>query len=284
MKLILFGTGASGRALYPELSQRGEVVAFADNNASRWGTTLFDVPICKPEDCLLHMEYDAVVITSFGGFEEILSQCRAMGIPEWKIDKSCFGPQLESRKAFLRDMAGLLNGYEQAGAVAEAGVYGGDFAKYINEYFPERTLHLFDTFEGFDQRDVAVEAENAFSEAKAKHLARTSVELVMSKMKYPDRVRIHKGYFPDTAVGIQDRFCFVNLDMDLYLPTCNGLRFFADKMTERGVILVHDYYTKEYAGVKAAVDEFISQYMDGRGVAKYPIGDSVSILLAGPWR
>lgn len=77
------------------------------------------------------------------------------------------------------------------------------------------------------------------------------------------------------------KFCFVNLDMDLYLPTYNGLCFFRDKMTEQGVILVHDYYSAGYKGVKAAVEEFLKEY--GEGVNKYPIGDGVSIMLAGKW-
>lgn len=283
MNVIMFGTGASGRAIYPEISKNDNVIAFADNNASRWGTTLYDVPICNPEECLLTMEYDSVILASFGGFEEILSQCRAMGIPERKIDKSYFGPQLENRKIFLRDMAALLNEYENEGCVSEAGVYGGDFAKYINMYFPNRTLHLFDTFEGFDGRDIAIEVEHAYSDAKANHLIRTSVELVMKKMQHPEMVQIHKGYFPDTAREITDKFCFVNLDMDLYLPTYNGLKFFQDKMTERGVILVHDYYTKEYKGVRAAVDQFLAEKTQGN-IVRYPIGDGVSIMLAGSWQ
>ena len=35
------------------------------------------------------------------------------------------------------------------GAAAELGVYKGDFAAEINKAFPDRTLYLLDTFEGF---------------------------------------------------------------------------------------------------------------------------------------
>ena len=31
-----------------------------------------------------------------------------------------------------------------------------------------------------------------------------------------DYTRRHKGYFPKTAEGLNDTFCFVNLNMDLY--------------------------------------------------------------------
>lgn len=283
MKVILFGTATVGQALYEEISPKHEVIAFADNNASRWGTTLLGVPICKPEECLQEMEYDAVVIASLSGFEEIVQQCLDLGVPETKIDKARLGQQLESRKVFLHDIAELLNGYEQEADVAEAGVYIGDFAKWINAYFPNRTLHLFDTFEGFDERDIATEVENNYSVSKANHLSKTSVELVMSKMTYPEQVQIHKGYFPETAEGIDRKFCFVNLDMDLYQPTYSGLHFFQDKMTEHGVILVHDYYNKGYRGAKAAVEQFLSEQTSS-DIVRYPIGDGVSIMLAGRWK
>lgn len=67
-----------------------------------------------------------------------------------------------------------------------------------------------------------------------------------------------KGYFPQTAEGITDTFCFVNLDMDLYKPTLAGLNFFWEKM-ETGIILVHDYFSEVYEGVKSAVESFVKE-------------------------
>ena len=43
------------------------------------------------------------------------------------------------------------------GSVAECGVYKGEFAKRINQCFPDRNLYLFDTFEGFDIRSIKSE-------------------------------------------------------------------------------------------------------------------------------
>lgn len=39
-------------------------------------------------------------------------------------------------------------------SVAEAGVFRGEFAKYINQFFPDRKLYLYDTFEGFNASDM----------------------------------------------------------------------------------------------------------------------------------
>lgn len=282
MEIIMFGAGASAHVLYDEVSQRGNVAAFADNDAKKWGQSLFGVPICRPEECLAGMEYDQVVVSAFCGLEEIRQQCLALGVPPEKIVTSYFESSKESRKVFLKNLSSLLNEYEQEADVAEAGVYRGEFAKWINFYFPNRVLHLFDTFEGFDDRDLAVERERGFSEEEAGHFCETSVDVVMEQMPYPEQCRIHKGYFPDTAAGLERRFCFVNLDMDLYLPIYRGLQFFQDRMTANGIILVHDYYSSGYKGARAAVDAFLSE--SGKAIRKYPIGDDASVMLAGNWK
>lgn len=282
MKIVMFGAGASARMLYEKVSQKGEVVAFADNDGRKWGTSLFGIPICDPRKCLLDTQYDEIIISAFCGLEDIRRQCLSLGVPPHKIVTSYFAASKESRIMFVKNLSALLNEYEQEADVAEAGVYRGEFAKWMNFYFPKRTLHLFDTFEGFDSRDLAMEREHAFSEEEAGHFCETSVDFVMEQMPYPEQCRIHKGYFPDSASGLEDRkFCFVNLDLDLYLPIYRGLHFFKNKMTSDGIILVHDYYSSGYKGSRAAVDAFLSEC--GLAIRKYPIGDDASVMLAGNW-
>jgi len=246
------------------------------------------LPICDPSKFLLNKDqYDAVIIGSTSGMKAIKRQCLELGVPENQIISSYVELPVESRRMFLKTLAEMLNGYEQDADVAEAGVFEGEFAQWINTCFPNRTLHLFDTFEGFDARDVAVENEQDFSSAVTGEYSNTSIELVMSKLPYPERCKIYKGYFPDTAMEIQNKFCFVNLDLDLYLPTYKGLHFFEDKMTENGVILVHDcfsqiYNADIYKGPRAAVDQFVAEH--GGDLGEYPIGDGLSMLIAGKWK
>ena len=135
---------------------------------------------------------------------------------------------------------------------------------------------MFDTFSGFDERDVSVEKEMKQSDLSTTEFSNTSVELVMSKMCYPENVEIHKGYFPETTVGVNDLFMFVNLDFDLYQPILEGLRFFWPKMIKSSVLLVHDYYH-----MRLAVGEAIENYEKeiGTDILKMPIGDNQSIAL-----
>lgn len=132
----------------------------------------------------------------------------------------------------MKGYAEWINSRNIEGNVAECGVFRGDSAKFINRYFPNRKLYLCDTFEGFDYGDLQYEkGENnqSFNQSKfadQSFFAETGVDFVMSKMIYPEKVVIKKGYFPESVLDVKDRFCFVNLDMDLYIPMLNGLRFF----------------------------------------------------------
>lgn len=141
------------------------------------------------------------------------------------------------------------------GCVAELGVYRGDFAKYINIAFPDRKLYLFDTFEGFDKKDVSTELENNYSNGE-QDFSETSINIVLDKMKYRQNCIIKKGYFPESAVELNETFSFVSIDVDLYEPMYKGLYFFYEKLNNGGYIMIHDYNNKGYNGVKTALKKF----------------------------
>lgn len=277
---VCFGAAGGGKRLYKKISEKYEVTAFVDNNEDTWGTELFGILVCAP-DRLNEMEYDWIIITSAPGLTSICRQCSRMGIPEAKIITAYVEAPLESRRIFLKNIAGMPEFEALPGECAEAGVFEGDFARYINEYFPDRTLRLFDTFEGFDERDI--EKEKGLSAAKAGEYGNTSEQKVMEKMPFPRQVVVHKGYFPQTANGLDNKFCFVNLDLDLYEPTYQALLFFGDRMVHGGIILVHDYFAENFRGPREAVDRFVREQNTTGGIvlSKFPIGDGISIMLAG---
>lgn len=70
---------------------------------------------------------------------------------------------MESRQIFLQNLAGILDSYEQEASVAETGVFQGEFAKWINQYFPNCVLHLFDTFQGFLIPTIWTQIKNEIS-------------------------------------------------------------------------------------------------------------------------
>ena len=156
-----------------------------------------------------------------------------------------------------------------AGSVAELGVFRGDFAKYINRSFPDRKLYLFDTFEGFSAADIATEEKAGLHVPDYDNLTYTSVKLVLEKMKYKENCIVKKGYFPETAQGIDDKFAFVNIDVDLSEPIYNGLCFFYHRLEKGGYIFVHDYNEKICTGAKAGIKKFSMEH----GIPYFPLSD-----------
>ena len=154
-----------------------------------------------------------------------------------------------------------------AGDIAEAGVDYGDCTWILNELVPDRTLYLYDTFRGFDARDVAYESEHEYTSEhfyeSANYFLRESFQTaedqmayVRGRLKYPEKAVFRQGYFPETAVGEEgNTFAFASLDMDLYQPILNGILFFYPRLAPGGYIMIHDYNHREFKGIKDAVKE-----------------------------
>jgi O-methyltransferase len=169
-----------------------------------------------------------------------------------KIDRNYFD---YIRLATLELISYELDRKSPEGSVAELGVYKGKFARYINQYFPNRSLYLFDTFEGFDNRDIVAEKENKFSSGE-QDFSDTSVESVLKLMQYPEKCIPVKGFFPESAENIQATFVFVSIDADLYEPIYHGLVFFYPKLVPGGYIFIHDFNNDNYKGSRKAVEQF----------------------------
>jgi len=135
------------------------------------------------------------------------------------------------------------------GDFAELGVYQGLTARLIHHYAPERTLHLFDTFSGFDKNEIEDPGQSG-------QFADTSVDAVIRTVEPRGNVIVHAGRFPASVTPQIERleFAFVHLDADLFEPTMAGLDFFYPRLPAGGVIVIHDY--NAWPGARRAVDEF----------------------------
>ncbi len=182
------------------------------------------------------------------------------------IDKNYFD---YIRLSTLELVSNEINSKGLGGNVAELGVYQGKFARYINKYFPDRLFYLFDTFEGFDDRDIAKEKKDNLSTG-AQNFSNTSVAAVLQQMPFPAKCQPVKGFFPESANGIEDSFVFVSLDADLYEPIYSGLSFFYPKLVKGGYIFIHDFNNDAYKGARKAVEQFCKE----QEIAFVPIPDS----------
>lgn len=299
MRIVIFGAGDYGRRYYKYVKnyqKENSIVAIIDNKA----VGAMENYLFQKAPILCQLEYDKVVITNSrkAEIEEIKHQLFTLGVSEEKImvlmDEEVllkniylkinqYEEEVHPRVRWLKDFAQFASEQELAGNVAECGVFRGEFAFYINKFFPEKRLYLFDSFEGFGKSDIEIERKlknEYFLGGQYNHVgmfSETSEELVLNKVPHPEQCIVRKGFFPKTAEGVEDKFCFVMLDMDLYQPMLAGLQFFYDKMVSGGVILLHDYFVKDLPGVKEAVENFEKETK--QKLCKVTIGDFCSLAV-----
>ena len=270
---VIYGAATTAKRVYEEVKGQYVVRYFVDGNPAFIGSRIDGLDV-KGREAILEARPDLVVMGILTGYEDAVEYLIQNGFPEERIICRFVDLNTRARRDCLEKIAMILEDKAVPGAVAELGVYRGDFAKVINTVFPDRKLYLFDTFEGFPEEDMNYETENHLLLNTVGKLSNTSVEYVMSRMPHPERCVIRKGYFPETAAGLEEeRYAFVNIDVDLYKPILAGLEYFWPRMAENGYIFVHDYFSFSYAGTKKAIEEFSERYH----VGFTPIGDTLSV-------
>jgi hypothetical protein len=143
------------------------------------------------------------------------------------------------------------------GDFVELGVYKGNSAKVIGNLIAQerRRLYLFDTFTGFDPRDLRhVDA------GRPKSFHDTSLEQVREFVAYDNAVFV-PGYFPeslDSHGGEIGPLAFVHVDCDLYAPMKAALERFYERASPGAMFMLHDYASGQWPGATNAVDEFLA--------------------------
>jgi O-methyltransferase len=144
------------------------------------------------------------------------------------------------------------------GDFLEAGVYQGGTARVLRQVLASKPrsskrLHLFDSFAGMPKTNSTkdIHRENDFCD--------TTVESVSAFVGKDDFVVYHKGFMPDTFVGLEDaQFSFAHVDVDIYQSVLDSCAFVYPKMKKGGIILFDDYGLPSCPGAREAVDTFFA--------------------------
>lgn len=205
---------------------------------------------------------------------------------ERMFGKNCFLFDIYQRhiESFQLDPIRLLNfiyisreilSRENPSSIVECGVYNGTSALLLADLFPKAKVHLFDTFESFDSRDLQVESDMGFETYEKMFECTSDQEAKLKRLR--TNFSINKGYFPDTIPSdFEDKtFSLVHLDMDLYQPTLTAIEYFYPKLTANGRIIVHDGIA--WQGIEKAVRICQEKF----GFKIFNVGDkSGSIVIA----
>ena len=159
------------------------------------------------------------------------------------------------------------------GDFAELGVWKGNSAALLADFAASsgRRLFLFDTFSGFDRRDLV-----GVDDTKRLEFADTSIDYVRQTVGHDAMTTYVQGFFPESVTPeVAERsFALVHIDCDLYEPMKAALEFFYPRMPKGGMLILHDYSSGTWEGATKAVDEFykatgeyISLWPDKSGTA-----------------
>ena len=168
------------------------------------------------------------------------------------------GGDVHRLNSFILNIEYLMSDQCIEGDFAELGVWRGNTAQILAHYAKKynRRCYLFDTFEGFDNRDV----KGIDAQFEPGHFSNTSIKLVKSVIgdEHSQYCEFISGYFPKSIPKnfSEKRFSVVSLDADLYEPMKAGLEHFFPLMTNGGLFLLHDYSSGYWTGCKKAIDEF----------------------------
>lgn len=139
------------------------------------------------------------------------------------------------------------------GSFAEVGVFRGEMSRFLAPFCGNRNFFLFDTFSGFPEEHLEGRGDDS-------RFRNTNEDRVRAYFKDRPNVKIIKGLVPDTLQAARDeRFAFVLLDLDLYSPTLDSLRFFYPRLEKGGYLILHDFNSPESDhAIQRAVKEFFA--------------------------
>lgn len=265
MRTAIWGAGQAGCMLKNMLPGDSELVCFIDSDGSKQDALFCGTPVLPPDMLnILEINQIWIAVLNKAAARDIKAELADLEFKGEVLDISYFIKNQDLRLASVRLAARQIKDRGVAGEIAELGVYKGDTAAQLNYLFPERKLYLFDTFEGFDERDLELERSRANKNDKKrfiKDFKDTSVGFVLNRLPYKDRAVICKGRFPESLnyIELPEKFAFVSLDPDLYASVKAGLETFYPRLSNGGVIHIHDYNSLQFPGVKLATDEFCAQ-------------------------
>lgn len=212
MGYAIFGAGTVGKGIKKGLEKYYgiHICKIFDNDENKWGEKIDDVIIFPPQKLVdIDLEKVFICIGRVSWYRAVERQLIDMGIPREKIVIMVLSREYED--AFIEHDPIRINWIKAfseytkesgiSGSVAECGVFLGNTALFINKYWPDRTLHLFDTFDGFDDKDIANEMNSVLESKKSETAAIISEcdslfkdhavpldEIVKGRMRYPNNL------------------------------------------------------------------------------------------------
>jgi O-methyltransferase len=168
------------------------------------------------------------------------------------------------------------------GHIVEFGCYVGESSKYfrmmLDYYLSNKELYVYDSFEGLPalskyeentgwRSGTLVTTENILIENFTNNGLRPPI--------------INKGWFKDiNSEKLPPIISFAFLDGDFYESIYDSLNKIFDRVSVGGIICFHDYERPDLPGVKAAINDYISENnLKSENYLLFKIWDQIGVLI-----
>jgi hypothetical protein len=147
------------------------------------------------------------------------------------------------------------------GDTAECGVYNGTTSGLIcraNENSGhDRTHFAFDSFEGLSE-PTATDGSHW-----KKGDLNCTLEEAKNNLREFKRLVLLKGWIPSRFSEVDHRrFAFVHIDVDLYKPTLESIKFFYPRLLPGAILICDDYGSSLCPGATKAIDNYLSDKLE----------------------
>lgn len=146
-----------------------------------------------------------------------------------------------------------------------------------------RKLWIYDSFAGLPDK-TAPDASGAGANFKGGELFVTKREVVDRIKKHGlKNVIVKKAWFDQLeAKDLPSQIAFAFCDGDLYASIKTSLQLVLPRLSQGGIIVVHDYNNSELPGSARAVDEFLRQHPDFKIQVRHRLAILTQQRLSGP--
>ncbi|MDH3413165.1 MAG: TylF/MycF family methyltransferase [Gammaproteobacteria bacterium] len=205
---------------------------------------------------------------------------RSLGFLEDQRFMSAFTSNVQSdqEQSLILRLNTLIWAAQQAltieGDFVECGVFRGFSFAVIADYLEfgklDKTLYLYDTFEGIPEK------YNSENRDAPEYAAPGIHEGVVQRFSRYPNVRIVKGIVPETfADAAPEKISLLHLDLNSSKAEIAALEALFDRVSSGGVIIFDDYGWAAYRAQRLAEDEFMAER--GYRILEIPTGQGLAI-------
>jgi O-methyltransferase len=150
-----------------------------------------------------------------------------------------------------------------SGDTVECGVFTGGSSfliceaksKFSNVSFEH---HVFDSFQGLSNPSEIDLPEKSRTSLWQKNDLAVSEDRVRKNLSRFSFVKYYQGWIPERFSEVSNKkFSFVHVDVDLYQPTFDSLKFFYERMNPGGILLCDDYGFESCPGAYKAFNDLM---------------------------